>query len=502
MRQLLAYILFAMTLGAQGQVAARLDKNFSSDDSTALVTLAALPENVRPAVLEACQNPEVLIKAEALQKSTSQSFRELTDDYTKAEQKRLWDLARYPGLVNEMVSGGKKSKDELETISKKYPEEIRPTIRSYGRKHYEVLERINTLFLNSQSAFNKILASYPENTRQAYQKLTERPDVLHTLANNMHLAVTLGEMYRSNSQNTKLMLDSISAEHVKQNAKDLEEWKKGLESNPQARQELEQVAREFSAENEVKADEEDVDDVYKSPGDKDDADKPVVKQENQAPVINNYYMQPYPYWFGYPWWYDYPFWYPYPHWYHAGFYWGPGGMVFFGYPSPFFMHWYLYHPYHHYYYSHFTDYCIGFHHRNYGPRASRTGFNREIREWKRTNEAHLPKGYFNADPQRPQRIKELGKFEMDYHNSTKGVFGKNISRPEFLKNNPVHYPNISPVLKQPQINKPVKYPQQQNPVKFNMEKPRGITPRSGKPSGGFSKPATPKGMGGAARPRK
>jgi hypothetical protein len=502
MKKLLICLL-ALSFTGLAQVKGRLDKNFTSDDSTALLTIAALPDSVRPAALLACQKPELLVQAEALQKSTSEAFRKATDDYTKAEQQKLWDLARYPGLVNEIAGGGKKSKDELEAIAAKYPAEIRPTIRSYGRKHFEVISTINSLHQNSEAEFSKILANYPEPVRKAFGQLVKRPDVLHTLANNMHMAVLLAEMQKAEPEKTRALLDEIRDEQARLNEKNIAEWKKGLEADPQARQEMEQAAKEFSNENDAQADaEEDIDDIYKTADDK-KTEKPASKKQVSEPVVvTNYYVQPYPYWFGYPWWYDYPFWYPYPYWYHTGFYWSPGGWVVVGFPSPYFMHWYLYHPYHHYYYSHFTDYCIGFHHRTYGPRSSRTGFNHQVHEWKRTNEAHLPKGYFNGDAQRPQRIKELGKFEMDYHNSTKGVFGKNITRPEFLRNNPEHYPNINPVLNQPQLNRPVKYPQQQNPVKFNTGPPPSVPRRTGKPPGGFSNPSPPKNMGGGMRPRK
>jgi hypothetical protein len=271
-------------------------------------------------------------------------------------------------------------------------------------------------------------------------------------------------MYKSNPQQLTHMLDSINVEHNKQSAKDLEDWKNGLEKNPAAKQEMENAAKEFTAE---KQDDYYTDDVYKT-GPSSAKTNPQVYT---SPPNVNIVVQPYPYWFGYPWWYDYPYWYPYPYWYNCGFYWSPGGIVYMGFPSPYFMHWYFFHPYHHYYYSNFSDYCVGYHYQHYGPRHQQTGFNSEIHRWTRANEANLPKGYFNPDPQRSGRIKELGKFEMDYHNSTKGVFGRNISRPEFLQNNSNFYPHLNPVMAQPRFNKPITYPQQQNPIRFNMGTP-------------------------------
>lgn len=501
MKRILLYICLLAVLYAAGQGKGGLAKTLTTEDSVALVMIAALPDSVRGAAIEACHQPEILVKAEAVQQGTSEAFRQLTDDYTKAEQKRLWDLARYPALVNEIATGGKKSKEDLEAIAPRYPIEIQPTVKAYGRKHYEVISEINNLYQNSETEFRNILAPYSDSIRNAYLKLSRHPEVLHTLANNMHLAVVLGEMQRTDAAKTSIMLDSVRAQHKQQAEKEREAWKKGLEAEPKARQEMEQAAREFVAETEGNSDEEDIDDVYKTAEEK-SREQPIPEriEWGEPDVANNYYTQPYPYWFGYPGWYGYPFWYPYPYWYHTGFYWGPGGAVFIGNPSPLFMYWYLYHPYHHYYYSHFTDYCLSYNRQYYGPRASRTGFNHQVTRWRRANEAQLPGGYFNADVQRPQRIKELGKFEMEYYNKTKGVFGKNVTRPEYLKRNRENYPNISPALRLPQISRPIQYPERRQ-EKYKTDRPGGVTPRAGKPPGGFTNPS-PSKSGGMRRPRK
>jgi hypothetical protein len=344
-----------------------------------------------------------------------------------------------------------------------------------------VLTEINTLNINSQNEFENIIGNYPAQTKTAYRTLINHPDVLNTMATNMHLTVILGDMYKSDSKQTIHILDSVSVEHKKQNAKDLEEWKAGLEKNPEAKSEMEQAAKEFT--NEKHQDDYYTDDVYAT-GPSAKSNVPVYT----SPPTITYVIQPYPYWFGYPWWYDYPYWYPYPYWYNCGFYWGPAGIVYMDFPSPYFMH---------YYYSNFSDYCVGYNYQHYGPRYQRTGFNSEIHHWARANEPNLPRGYFNADPLRPTRIKELGKFEMDYHNNTKGVFGKNITRPEFLQNNGSYYPHINPVINQPRFNKSIIYPQQQNPVKFNMGLPGMNNIQRG---GGFQQ--MPRGGGGIGRPRK
>ncbi|MFI4963700.1 MAG: hypothetical protein ACHP6H_07600, partial [Legionellales bacterium] len=342
------------------QNSSRLDKDLTSDDSTALLTVASYPDSIRTPVLVACKNPEVLVNTEALQKSTSESFRGLVSSYNKAEQQKFWDLARYPGLITKMTAGDKKSKEELETMATAYPNAIKGTIVEYGRKHYEKLKEINKLYVGSQTEFDNVIVTYPVSVKNAYSKLLSSPDALNTLSTNMHLAVILGNMYVTNPTKTTQMLDSIRTEHAKQTAKDLEDWKNGLEKNPEAKKEMEDAGKQFIKDNS--------DDVYNNPStddayNNDNVNNPSAANNANAPNYNyppdmSYPIQPYPYWFGYPWWYDFPYWYPYPYWYNLGFYWSPMGMTYWGFPSPYFMHWYFFNPYHHYYYSHFSDYAL------------------------------------------------------------------------------------------------------------------------------------------------
>ena len=473
MKRILFFLPFLFpSLLTLAQSNPKLNNDFSSDDSTALLTIASYPDSVRTKTLQACQKLEVLVNIEVLQKITSQSFKDIVSNYNKDEQRKLWNLSRQPNLIYEIVGGGKKTKEELEEIAANYPGEFNKIIIDEGKKHYEALVEIYKLQANSQREFEKILADYPPPAQKTYRSLIKHPDVLNTLSTNMHLAIILGDMYKSNPEKTVKMLDSINVEHNKQSAKDLEDWKNGLEKNPEAKQEMEQAAEEFTKENHP--DDYYTDDIYNQGTPLEYIDESIYTN----PPTDYTDIQPYPYWFGYPWWYDYPYWYPYPYWYNLGFYWGPMGIVYLGFPSPYFMHWYFYSPYHHYYYSHFSDYTIGYYQQHYGPRYQHTDFNAEVYRWARINETHLPNGYFKADVQRPERIKELGKFEMDYHNSTKGVFGRNMTRPEFLQNNATYYPHISQVINQPHFNAPINYPQQQSTTRFNMQN-NSISPQHG-----------------------
>jgi len=149
-------------------------------------------------------------------------------------------------------------------------------------------------------------------------------------------------------------------------AKELEDYKKQAEDNPQMQQEMKQASDSFSA-------------------DYADGDSPASVTDpsnySSTPVVNNYYYSnsydPYPYWFSYPYWYATPVWYPMPYYYYTGYYYGPGGrLVIFGLPSRMYARWfyggsyrrypYLYQHCHAYYHVYNRNVTEGRMYRNYG----------------------------------------------------------------------------------------------------------------------------------------
>jgi hypothetical protein len=377
------YILLTLSIFSY-DVLAQSENNFDSEDSSAFNTLSLYPQSVRSPILESCQYPELLLKIQNLQKKTSKKFQDLIFDYFKSEQKNFWELSRQPGLIKKIAEGGHKSKSELESIASEYPEELKETIIKYGDRFFTDIDAINKLDQRSQSEFNALLKGYPSSAQEAMRQLIKQPEIVGLLCDNMRVTVTIGDLYKKDKEKLTNTMDSISLANATLKAKELKDWKEGLENNPETKNEMLQAAKEFSKEN----------DNY---------------NEN-ADVNINYVVNPYPYWFGYPWWYSYPYWYPNPYWYDWGFYVGPTGFVYVGLPSPFFTHWYFSHHHHHYYYNHFSDYCLSHY---YGHRTTHGGFNKEVRTWTKINAPRLSGEFMKDDGQRAVRLKQLGQVYKD-----------------------------------------------------------------------------------------
>lgn len=417
--------IFFLPLGSRSQQSETvyMTKALLREDSLTMASLSAYPAKVRESILQVCTQSDGLIKLSNLQKQTSAEFTTLLQPLKKEEQEKIWDISRYPGLVTAIAKDGPKTHDELEKIAQGYPKSMHDKIIDLGKHQYDLLVKIDRLNQRNQQAFETLISGYDQRTRSAFTTLLQYPDAIALLTENMRTTLMLGQIYNRDENILLQKMDSIGVANAEQNKKDLEEWKKGLENNPDAKKEMDASAKEF--ENYVS---------YDGSGDGDD-----VYNRSQTVIVEVY--QPYPYWFGYPWWYDYPCWYPYPWWYHCGYYWGPYGVVYVGFPSPFYMHWYLHNYHHHYYYNHFTDYCVGHY---YGHRNTPSEFNHSVRQWVNSNKYCVPSGFFNNDNGRPERIKEFGKFETDYQQAVLKDPGTKLSREEFLKSNGEKYPSMRP----------------------------------------------------------
>ncbi|TND06529.1 MAG: Uncharacterized protein FD123_3464 [Bacteroidetes bacterium] len=464
MKKVILFFAFAVSFGiffpgdVFGQGGKVSFEQIFREDSATVNALALYPDSVRNSMLEVCRYPEILVKMEALQKSIAASFKEKMTPYPRDEQQKVWDIVRYPGLAEKLVNGGKKSNNEIEAILENYPEEIHKTAQDYGRSHYDLLQQITELNRKSDAGFNEIVKPYPASARKAAQEMVKYPELASILTDNMKLAVMLGDAYKTEPQSIKHKLDSLNIEAVRQNAKNVEDWKNSLEKNPEAKKEFEESAKSYAKEQGY-------------------SDETLVIHETR--IVTEYICYPYPYWYGSPWWWDYPYWYPYPYWYDWGYYYGPYGIVYIGYPSFHFIHWHFHYFPHHHHYPHFSEHCYNYYE---GHRRVVSGMNGGIDHWVRESQGTLPAGFLNPDAGRVTRFKELGKLEMDREKYNKENPGNTVSREKYYEEHAKTYPNIGQVPPKEERPKPVVKPQE----------PRVYPPVFPKTEPQYPKPQQPK----------
>ena len=404
-------------------------EQMKDEEQEAVKAIALYPEKERLAILEASAHPEILVRMQRIRSTTEASFQDVLATLPEDEQKRLYNISRYPYLIAAICKGNKKkSGDELETILTDYPVEVHDDAILLNQKQFQLLVTVNDLYAQSQESFEELIGNYPEKTQQAYRQLVALPEIISTLNNNMGITVLLGDIYKHDPEKLKQELDSLNVVVAEEKAKELNEWKQSLEDDPEAMAEYEQASQEFAEDQGYNATD------YQS--------NPTTTQVTN--VYINQVWQPYPYWFGSPWWYPYECWYPYPWWYHWGYYYGPGNViVFVGMPSDYYVYWHWYHYHHFYHYPHFTNHMMTYY---YGHRSSVNSVTTGTAHWLSENRGELPQNWLVDDGHRVDRIKEYGKFRMDYQNVVQQASNGAPTQREYLQQNAKAYPSLAPVL--------------------------------------------------------
>ncbi len=439
-------------------------RQLKDEERNAVAAIALYPLEERRAILEAASHPEILVRMQASRENTEDQFRNLLITLSEKEQRDLFNLSRYPELLEKLVSGKeKKSRKEMEALLEEYPEEVREQAKAAYKSNYTTLISINDIYNASEMAFEGILSNYRPSVGESYRTLLKLPEVINVLTENISTTVLLGDLYKRQPEQLLRELDSLNIVVAEEKARELNEWKKSLEENPEALAEYEQAADEFAREQGY---------------DQSDYSEP-MPQQYTTDVYVHYIWRPYPYWFGWPWWYSCECWYPYPWWYHWGYYYGPGNVVVFvGLPSTYFVHWHFQHHTHFYHYPHFTNQMVRYYSRN--PHST-TSVTTVVRQWKETTRKDVAANWLESDENRVERIREYGQLNMDYEAEAQQA-GANITTREYLRNNSEKYPALTPASRETEATAPKpqqgetreKIPVRNYPTPSQPQKPREI----------------------------
>lgn len=351
--------------------------SLKKDDDDIISSIAPYPEDVRNAILNVAQYPQMLVKVERIQARSSQSFQDLVADFSRDEQEKFYELGRYPELVHQLATSSYSTFDQVKPMLDHYPKEMVPTVSSLFPSRLKEIKSMDKTYQTSQEGFDKVIESLPSDVQSDFKKVIGMPDVMSLLTDRIDLVVSLGEAYKIDPQGTRQKLNDVSAKVSAQNQKDLDEYKTKVENDPQMQEEMKKSSQEFA-------------DSYSANNDSSyEAQLQQSRQgqiQNQPTVVNNYYggygynYNPYPYWLGYPYWYSSPMWYPMPLYYYTGFYVGlRGNVVVFGLPSRYYSNWFFRHGYNRYphYYGFFNNYYNT--HRTVVNRMSvYNGFHRDV----------------------------------------------------------------------------------------------------------------------------
>lgn len=456
MRYLIVFVFaLLMSLLATAQSEQELLDQLLQEEKNSVEALVLYPEQTRRDILEACLHPEAIVKLESMQSKTSEAFKNLMQDYAQETQELIWDLTRYPGLITKLAMTTGQSDSEVRAKLADYPAEVHPKALEARRYYFDLLLRVDELNEQWRRTFDNLIRDYPDKTQDALRQLVELPEVLTLLSDGIRMTVMVGDLYRRNPAWLMQQLDSLNLVVAREHTREIEDWKAGLEADPEAKAEFARSAEDFAREYNYDDSYYPYDDVYES-------------GEVREVVVEHHYYHHYPYWFGYPYWYTYPRWRPYPVWYDWGFYWGPGRViVIIDMPSYYFTNWYFYYPHHHYYYpqlsSHFTRHYYG--HRHHGGSITAG-----VDNWRRNNREIITDEWLDKARYDKEKFREYGKFESSREKYNQAHPAKAMTPSEYLDKNKRQYPVLA--KERPQPAQPEKEIRKDKEVTPPVQKPR------------------------------
>lgn len=322
------------------------------EDSTLINGLAGFDKPVRQDILTVAQHPEVLTKIKEIKEQSQAAFQKIIQDYDRDTQFGLYELSRYPDLVEELTINGKKSKNEIETILLSYPEDIYDTGIKYGRKRHKELAAIDHLSKKNKKDFEALINNYDDDFNNSIKRLLNSPEILSTMADNIEFTRLTGSVYTQYPEESEEKLEIWHNQLKAKKEAELEDYQKQIKEDPEAYDEMLEAAEQFAAEE--------------------TATKNINEQVTKE--VEVVHVNHYSYWYGYPHWYTYPYWRPYPWYYHTGFYFGTGGsIIFIGMPSYWYVGWH-----HHHYPNRYPHLTYHYYRHSYRHPHSYYNFNRTV----------------------------------------------------------------------------------------------------------------------------
>ncbi len=129
-------------------------KGLSEEEENAIEAIALYPAKEREAILEASLHPEILVRMENIRSTTEAKFKETISNIAEADQKKIYNLSRYPDLISKICAvGNGRSNNEMTDILQSYPEEIHADALFANQNYFGLLREVNNLYMGAEEAF-------------------------------------------------------------------------------------------------------------------------------------------------------------------------------------------------------------------------------------------------------------------------------------------------------------------------------------------------------------
>ncbi|GAB3902515.1 hypothetical protein GCM10028803_29330 [Larkinella knui] len=306
-----------------------------------LNAIAPYDADIRQSILTASQYPQVLTQLQQVRDDTRSSFENLINGFDRKKQGWFYELTRYPDLLHTLAqSPNGLNRDAIDRLVPNSDENLHDAAWHLYRNHTSDLVQADNLNQQASRSFDQLIRPFDGSTQASFRQLLNYPDALVLLTNNIELTAELGQQVAANGTDLNQQLATLHDNLAVQHDREVADYKKRIDADPQAGQELNQAARSFAQSN-----------GYILP--------------TMGYGGGMMFANPYSYWFGYPYWYGSPLWYPGAFWGGFSLTYGLGGFGLYGFPAFGFNSWFINRGY--YAYPHLYN-RFGGYYRTVGPR--------------------------------------------------------------------------------------------------------------------------------------
>ena len=210
--------------------------NLVTKDSSSLPVLFSYPDSIRNDILIVSTYPQGLVKLEEIQKKSSASFRNATSKYNRNNQKKLWEITRYPELTTLLINNKDKSKSELKDLLKNYPDDVRKAAIEFVKNDSEILIEIDGIRTDFEKKYTEEVKDFPEDVKKSFNTLLQKPELISLMSEDIKTTILLGNLYKSNPEVIKHAGDSLYVVITKENNAEFEDWKDGINKDEEVQE--------------------------------------------------------------------------------------------------------------------------------------------------------------------------------------------------------------------------------------------------------------------------
>ena len=259
-------------------------RSVMQDDSDFVDVLAMADSDVQTAWLITSSAGEAVARVSALQEQSQSQFTDLARTYSREIQTDMWNVSRYDALV-ERIAKSSLTDADITAIVAGLPDDTQQSARRLAKQEPELFSKMNAIRMEFERKYSEIMRSYPDSVQRSMSVLRSTPEILALMNDNMRTTILFGDVYKRDAQAVRDALRERNLELVSKKANDVREWQSRVESDAEAKKELQQSAEAFAQEESFDA-----------------------TTEWSGPPPERWRVASYAYWTGYPWWYSTPLW--------------------------------------------------------------------------------------------------------------------------------------------------------------------------------------------------